>query len=74
MHPSSINLSSRSLRYSTSQLATRRREAGTRWQRLGAGRQALLALAHLRCDDTYAKLAAGFGIGIATVCRSRCAS
>jgi hypothetical protein len=29
-------------------------------------RQALLALAHLRCGDTYAQLAAGFEIGIAT--------
>lgn len=27
------------------------------------GRQALLALAHLRCRDTYARLAAAFGIG-----------
>lgn len=34
-----------------------------------AGRPALLALAHLRCGDTYAQLAAGFGIGIATVFR-----
>jgi hypothetical protein len=33
------------------------------------GRQALLALAHLRCGDSYAQLAAGFGIGIATVFR-----
>jgi hypothetical protein len=32
-------------------------------------RQALLVLAHLRCGDTYAQLAAGFGIGIATVYR-----
>lgn len=32
-------------------------------------RQAVLALAHLRCGDTYAQLAAGFGIGIATVYR-----
>jgi hypothetical protein len=28
------------------------------------GRQALLALAHLRCGDTYARLAAGFGVGV----------
>lgn len=35
----------------------------------GFYRQALLALAHLRCGDTYAQLAAGFGIGIATVFR-----
>ncbi|GAA3464326.1 hypothetical protein J2S66_001978 [Saccharothrix longispora] len=24
---------------------------------------------HLRCGDTYTRLAAGFGIGLATVCR-----
>ncbi|MEU9298453.1 transposase family protein [Streptomyces sp. NPDC048266] len=29
----------------------------------------MLALAHLRCGNTYAQLAAGFGIGIATVYR-----
>ncbi|MCR3725196.1 hypothetical protein FHS35_002044 [Streptomyces umbrinus] len=29
----------------------------------------LLDLVHLRCGDTYAQLAAGFGIGIATVFR-----
>ncbi len=38
-------------------------------RRLPAAPQALLALAHLRCGDTYARLAAGFGIGIATVYR-----
>lgn len=32
-------------------------------------RQALLVLAHLRRGDTYAQLAAGFGIGIATIYR-----
>ncbi|MFD4628257.1 transposase family protein [Streptomyces sp. NPDC058475] len=51
----------------TGQLTARRRKIGTRWRRLSAARQALLALAHLRCGDTYAQLAAGFGIGIATV-------
>ncbi|MFF2964115.1 transposase family protein [Streptomyces sp. NPDC057963] len=67
--PSSIDLSSRTLRCLTERLAVRRGEIGTRWRRLTAGRQALLALAHLRCGDTYAQLAAGFGIGIATVYR-----
>ncbi|GAA3475581.1 hypothetical protein GCM10018966_001070 [Streptomyces yanii] len=38
-------------------------------RRLAPGRQALLVLAHLRCGDTYARLAAGFGIGIATAYR-----
>lgn len=69
VHPSLIDLSSSTLRYLTEQLAVRQREIGTRWRRLPASRQALLALAHLRCGDTYAQLAAGFGIGIATVYR-----
>ncbi|KOG29095.1 MULTISPECIES: IS5/IS1182 family transposase [Streptomyces] len=69
VYPSSIDLSSRTLRFLTGQLAIRRGEIGTRWRRLSAGRQALLALAHLRCGDTYAQLATGFGIGVATVYR-----
>lgn len=68
-YPSSIDLSTRTLRHLTGQLIARRLETGTRWRRLTAGRQALLALAHLRCGHTYAQLAAGFGIGIATVYR-----
>ncbi|MFB7048183.1 transposase family protein [Streptomyces microflavus] len=46
------------------------RDIGSRWRRLTAGRQALLALTHLRYGDTYAQLSAGFGMGIATVCRT----
>jgi len=69
VYPSSIDLSSRTLRFLTGQLTARRQEIGMRWRRLPAGRQALLALAHLRCGDTYAQLAAGFGIGIATAYR-----
>lgn len=40
-----------------------------RWRRLSPARQALLVLAHLRCGDTYARLAAGFGVRLATVSR-----
>jgi hypothetical protein len=69
VYPSSIDLSSRTLRCLTGRLAARRGEIGTRWRRLTANRQALLALAHLRCGDTYAQLATGFGIGGATVYR-----
>jgi hypothetical protein len=69
VYPSSIDLPSRTLRFLTGQLTIPRKEIGTRWRRLSAARQALLALAHLRCGDTYAQLAAGFGIGIATVYR-----
>ncbi|CAM5654700.1 IS5/IS1182 family transposase [Streptomyces hirsutus] len=67
--PSSMDPSSRTLRYLTGRLVVRRREVGTRWRRPAAGRQALPALAHLRCGDTYVQLAAGFGIGVATVHR-----
>ncbi len=70
VYPSSIDQSSRTLRFLTGRLAVRRAEIGTRWRRLTAGRQALPALAHLRCGGTYAQLAAGFGIGIATAYRS----
>jgi len=69
VYPSGIDLSSRTLRLLSERLAARRRDQGTRWRRLPVGRQALLVLAHLRCGDTYATLAAGFGVGIATVCR-----
>ncbi|WP_433401444.1 transposase family protein [Streptomyces sp. CA-146814] len=69
VYPSAIDLSSRTLRFLTGRLKDRRREIGTRWRRLPASRQALLTLAHLRGGDTYAQLAAGFGVGIATVYR-----
>ncbi len=69
VYPSAIDLSSSGLRLLSRELAARRRRIGTRWRRLTCRRQALLALAHLRCGDTYAQLAAGFNIGIATVYR-----
>ncbi|MFB7919401.1 transposase family protein [Streptomyces sp. NPDC056061] len=69
VYPSAIDLSSRTLRYLVGLLADHRRRIGSRWRRLACGRQALLVLAHLRCGDTYARLATGFRIGIATVYR-----
>ncbi|MFF2700972.1 transposase family protein [Streptomyces cyaneofuscatus] len=59
--PSSIDLSTRTLRFLAGQLTARRRDIGTRWRRLPVARQALLALAHLRCGDTYARLASNAG-------------
>jgi hypothetical protein len=68
-YPSTISLSTQTLRYLTQVVRTHRRRIGSYWRRLEPGRQALLVLAHLRNGDTYARLAAGFGVGIATVYR-----
>lgn len=52
VHPSGIDLSSRTLQHLSGLLAGHRRRIGSRWRRLTCGRQALLVLAHLRCGDT----------------------
>lgn len=69
VYPSAIDLSSRTLEHLSGLLAGHRRRIGSRWRRLTCSRQALLVLAHLRCGDTYARLAAGVRVGIATVYR-----
>ncbi len=56
-----MDVSSSALRFLAARLREHRRALGTRWRRLSAGRQALLALAHLRNGQPYAQLAAGFG-------------
>ena len=68
-YPAAVDLSSRTLRYAAGLLREHRRLIGSRWRKLPVGRQALLVLAHLRCGDTYARLAAGFGVGVSTVWR-----
>lgn len=40
-----------------------RKTIGSCWRKLSPGRQALLVLAYLRKDETFADLAAGFAIG-----------
>lgn len=47
----------------------RRCERKSRWRRLGCFRQALLALVHLRKNETLAWAAAGFGVPTATAGR-----
>ncbi|WP_432044334.1 IS5 family transposase [Streptomyces cadmiisoli] len=69
VYPSGLDLSSSHLRFLTARIRERRRAIGSRWRRLSAGRQALLALAHLRNGHPYAQLAAGFGIGTTTAYR-----
>ncbi len=69
VYPSGVDVSSSALRFLSAKLRQHRRELGTRWRRLSPGRQALLALAHLRNGHPYAQLATGFGIGTTTAYR-----
>ena len=68
-YPASIPLSTRSLVWLAEQIRAHRVTIRSRWRRLEPGRQALLVLAHLRCGDTYTRLAGGFAIGTSTVYR-----
>ncbi|WP_109006112.1 IS5 family transposase [Streptomyces rishiriensis] len=69
VYPSGVDVSTSALRFLAARLREHRRALGSRWRRLNAGRQALLALAHLRNGQPYAQLAAGFGIGTTTAYR-----
>ncbi|MFH9016515.1 IS5 family transposase [Streptomyces sp. NPDC017943] len=69
VYPSGLDVSSSTLCFLAARLRAHRRRLGTRWRRLSTGRQALLALAHLRNGHPYAQLAAGFGIGTTTAYR-----
>ncbi len=46
-----------------------RKSIGSRWRQLNPGQQALLVLAYLRKGETFAELAAGFGVGVTTAWR-----
>lgn len=69
LYRSAITLSTSHLRHVADLLRAHLRRIGSPWRKLTPDRQALLVLAHLRNGDTYARLAAGFGVGIATVYR-----
>ncbi len=68
-YPAAICLSTATLTHLSDLLRTSHRQRGVRWRRLDPGRQALLVLAHLRNGDSYRRLSAGFGVGVATVYR-----
>jgi hypothetical protein len=46
-----------------------RASVGSRWRKLNPAQQGLLVLAYLRKGETFAELAAGFGVGTATAWR-----
>src|SRR5204862_1448777 len=67
--PAALPLSSQTLHYTAGIIRRHRRQIGSPWRKLSPGRQALLVLAYLRKGETFAELAAGFGIGTATAWR-----
>jgi DDE superfamily endonuclease/Helix-turn-helix of DDE superfamily endonuclease len=68
-YPAALPLSAQTLTYVAGIIRRHRKKIGSAWRKLNPGRQALLALAYLRKGETFAELAAGFGIGTATAWR-----
>ena len=64
-----LPLSRKTLTFVAGLIRRHRAGIGSLWRKLNPGQQALLVLAHLRKGETFAGLAAGFGIGVATAWR-----
>jgi Helix-turn-helix of DDE superfamily endonuclease len=64
-----LPLSRQTLTFVTGIIRRHRAAIGSLWRKLNPGQQALLVLAYLRKGETFAELAAGFGVGVATACR-----
>jgi hypothetical protein len=64
-----LPLSSQTLTYVSGIIRRHRAAARSRWRKLNPGRQALLVLVYLRKGETFAGLAAGFGVGATTAWR-----
>jgi DDE superfamily endonuclease/Helix-turn-helix of DDE superfamily endonuclease len=68
-YPAALPLSRQTLTCTAGVIRRHRAQIGSPWRKLNPGRQALLVLAYLRKGETFAELAAGFGIGTTTVWR-----
>jgi hypothetical protein len=64
-----LPLSRETLTFTAGIIRRHRRAIGSTWRKLNPGQQALLVLAYLRKGETFAGLAAGFGVGTATAWR-----
>jgi hypothetical protein len=69
LYPAALPLSRQTLSYTAGVIRRHRRQIGSAWRKLNPGQQALLVLAYLRKGETFADLAAGFGVGTATAWR-----
>ena len=68
-YPAALPLSRPTLTYLAGIIRRHRAQIGSPWRKLSPARQALLVLAYLRKGETFADLAAGFGIGTTTAWR-----
>jgi DDE superfamily endonuclease len=64
-----LPLSSKTLNFTAGLIRRHRAAIGSLWRKLEPGEQALLVLAYLRKGETFADLAAGFEVGVATAWR-----
>jgi DDE superfamily endonuclease len=64
-----LPLSQKTLTFVSGIIRRHRVSIGSRWRKLNSGQQGLLVLACLRKGETFAGLAAGFGVGVATAWR-----
>jgi hypothetical protein len=69
LYPAALPLSRQTVTYVTGIIRRHRAQIGSPWRKLNPSEQALLVLAYLRMGETFAELAAGFGIGTATAWR-----
>jgi hypothetical protein len=64
-----LPLSRKTLTFVAGIIRRHRASIGSMWRKLDPGQQALLVLAYLRKGETFAELAAGFGVGATTAWR-----
>ena len=64
-----LPLSRKTLNYVAGIVRRHLKAIGSRWRKLNPGQEALLVLAYLRKDETFAELAAGFAVGRTTAWR-----
>jgi hypothetical protein len=64
-----LPLSRKALNYVAGVIRRHLKSIGSRWRKLSPGQEALLVLAYLRKGETFAELAAGFGVGRTTAWR-----
>jgi len=69
LYRAALPLSRKTLNYAAGIIRRHLKSIGSRWRKLNPGQQALLVLAYLRKGETFAEVAAGFGVGRTTAWR-----